>query len=49
MDKPNRNYGIDLLRIVFMLGVILLGHGGALAAKPEAPIKRMVGILAAGR
>lgn len=35
MTKPIRNYGIDFLRIVLMLGVValhVLGHGGVLAA-----------------
>lgn len=38
MTKPIRNYGIDFLRIVLMLGVItlhILGHGGVLAASND--------------
>lgn len=34
IQKSNRNYGIDFLRIVAMCGVItlhILGHGGVLS------------------
>ena len=34
MNKDSRNYGIDLLRIISMLGVVflhVLGHGGILS------------------
>ena len=34
MNKVSRNYGIDLLRIISMLGVVflhVLGHGGILS------------------